>query len=405
MLQGSSEDFAEAGLSEEAQADLLARGYSRRSFGRILGLLAGGAATAGIAGTAFGQTAATNPHAAIASGAAPTPQKAVVHIGANECWTGPLEPAAKAAAAAVATGNRYTGSQRTDFVNALASVEKVPASLVLPWAGSSDPLARIVVTYCSPTRGLVIANPTFELAPSVGRYIGAKVTEVPLTKDFAHDVKAMLAADPTAGVYYICSPNNPTSTMTSLADVEWLLANKPAGSIVLLDEAYIHFSDAPNGAYLAAQGKDIIVLRTFSKLFGMAGMRMAATISKPDLMAKTMRYDGQMATFALPNPSVVCGAVSLVQADLIAARRAEMEKVRGKSLAVLDKRKIEYIPPRANFFMVDWKKPAKDVKAAFAGEGIEIGRSWPVWPNISRITVGSGAEMDAFNAAVVKLNL
>ncbi len=392
-------------LSEDFEADLLSRGYSRRSFGRIFGLLAAGPAAASLAGTAYAQTAATNPHAGMATGAAPRAVSATVHIGANECWTGPLAPAAKAAAAAVATGNRYTGSQRTDFINAVVEVEKVPAAYVIPWAGSSDPLARIVVTYCSPTRGLVIANPTFELAPSVGRYIGARVSEVPLTADYRHDVKAMLAADPNAGVYYICTPNNPTSTITPMADVEWLLANKPAGSIVLLDEAYTHFAGVPTGSYLAAQDKDIIVLRTFSKLFGMAGMRMALTMARPDLMAKTMRYDGQMASYALPNPSVVCGAVSLGQADLIAARRAEMVRVRDNSLALLDKRRISYIPPRANFFMVDWKKPAKDVKAAFAGEGIEIGRSWPIWPNVSRITVGSAREMDAFNAAVVKLNL
>ncbi|WP_293905172.1 pyridoxal phosphate-dependent aminotransferase [Phenylobacterium sp.] len=396
---------ASAGLSEDFEADLTRRGYSRRSFGRIFGLLAAGPGVASVAGAAFAQTTATNPHAKADAGAAPTAVSAMVHIGANECWTGPLEPGAKAAAAAVATGNRYTSTQRTDFVNAVVAVEKVPASHVLPWAGSSDPMARIVVTYCSPTRGLVIANPTFELAPSVARYIGAKVSEVPLTADYRHDVKAMLAADPNAGVYYICTPNNPTATITPLADVEWLLANKPAGSIVLLDEAYTHFAGVPVGSYLAAQDKDIIVLRTFSKLFGMAGMRMGLTIARPELMMKTMRYDGQMASFALPNPSVVCGAVSLVQADLIAKRRAEMVRVRDRSLALLDKRKIGYIPPAANFFMVDWKKPARDVKAAFAGEGIEIGRSWPIWPNLSRITVGSASEMDAFNAAVVKLNL
>jgi histidinol-phosphate aminotransferase len=393
------------GLSEDFAADLMSRGYSRRSLGRIFGLLAAGPAAASMAGAAFAQTSATNPHANMGSAAAPVANTAKVHIGANECWTGPLEPAAKAAAAAVATGNRYTGSQRTDFINAVVAVEKVPAAYVIPWAGSSDPLARIVVTYCSPTRGLVIANPTFELAPSVARYIGAKVAEVPLTADYRHDVKAMLAADPNAGVYYICTPNNPTSTITPMADVEWLLANKPAGSIVLLDEAYTHFAGVPTGSYLAAQDKDIIVLRTFSKLFGMAGMRMALTMARPDLMAKTMRYDGQMASFALPNPSVVCGAVSLVQADLIAKRRAEMVRVRDDALALLDKRKISYIPPKANFFMVDWKKPAKDVKAAFSAEGIEIGRSWPIWPNVSRITVGSAPEMDAFKAAVVKLEL
>jgi histidinol-phosphate aminotransferase len=386
-------------------ADLARRGYSRRAIGRVFGLFATGAAVGPlVAPRAFAQTSAVNPHAA-AAGAAPAKVVAKAHIGANECWTGPLEPGARAAAQAVATGNRYTGSQRDDLIKALAGVENVPAAYVTPWAGSSDPMSRIIVTYCSPTRGLVTADPTFELAEGVARYIGAPVKRVPLTADHAHDVKAMLAADPNAGVYYVCTPNNPSATLTGLADIEWLLANKPAGSIVLLDEAYIHFSDAKPGAYLAAQDKDIIILRTFSKLFGMAGMRLGATIAKPALMAKTMRYDGMMASFALPNPSVVCGAVSLVQADLIRKRREEMERVRADTLALLDKRGLSYIPPRANFFMVDWKKPAPEVKKAFAGQGVEIGRNWPIWPTVSRVTVGSGEEMEAFKRAVVTLSL
>lgn len=396
----------QSGLADDVEADLLQRGYSRRNLGRIFGLLAAGAAVGPlVAPRAFAQTASVNPHAGMTTAAAPVKQMAKVHIGANECWTGPLAPGAQAAAEAIATGNRYTGAQRDDFLKAVSAVEKVPAEYVMAWPGSSDPMARIIVTYCSPTRGLVIANPTFELAPSVAAYVGAPVKAVPLTKDYAHDVKAMLAADPNAGVYYICTPNNPSATLTGLADVEWLLANKPAGSIVLLDEAYIHFSDAKAGAYLAAQDKDVIVLRTFSKLFGMAGMRLGATIARPDLMKKTMRYDGLMASYALPNPSVVCGTASLTAHDLIAARKAEMVKVRDDSLKLLDRRKIAYIPPAANFFMVDWKKPAKDVQAAFAAEGVEIGRNWPIWPTMSRITVGSGDEMEAFKAAVVKLNL
>jgi histidinol-phosphate aminotransferase len=394
------------GLSDEMAEDLGRRGYSRRAIGRAFGLLAAGAAVGPlVAPRAYAQTSAVNPHAAMGAGAAPKPQAAKVHIGANECWTGPLEPGARAAAEAVATGNRYTGSQRDDLIKALASVENAPPAYVTPWAGSSDPMSRIIVTYCSPTRGLVTADPTFELAESVARYLGAPVKRVPLTADHAHDVKAMLAADPNAGVYYICTPNNPSATLTGLADIEWLLANKPAGSIVLLDEAYIHFSDAKPGVYLAAQDKEIIVLRTFSKLFGMAGMRLGATIAKPSLMAKTMRYDGMMASYALPNPSVVCGAASLLQADLIAKRRAEMERVRKDTLALLDKRGIAYIPPRANFFMVDWKKPAPAVKKAFAAEGVEIGRNWAIWPTMSRVTVGSAEEMDVFNRTLVKLDL
>lgn len=381
--------------SEDVTADLAGRGYSRRAIGRVFTLLAAGAAVGPlVAPTAYAQ----------AGGAAAKPESKA-RIGANECWTGPLEPAAQAAAAAVSGGNRYTGSERADFVKALASVENVPPAYVGVWPGSSDPMSRIIVTYCSPSRGLVTADPTFELAEGVARYVGAPVKRVPLTKDYAHDVRAMLAADPNAGVYYICTPNNPSATLTGLPDVEWLLANKPAGSIVLLDEAYIHFSEAPAGAYLAAQDKDVIVLRTFSKLFGMAGMRLGATIAKPALMAKTMRYDGMMASFALPTPSVVCGTVSLTQADLIRKRREEMERIRADTLALLDRRKLEYIPPKANFFMVDWKRPASEVKKAMAEQGVEIGRNWPIWPTRSRVTIGSGEEMEAFKRAVVSLNL
>ncbi|RAK67907.1 aminotransferase [Phenylobacterium kunshanense] len=383
--------------NDDVRADLSARGYSRRAIGRVFSLLAAGAAVGPlVAPAAYAQTSA--------AGAGPRPQPKAL-IGANECWEGPLEPGARAAAAAISGGNRYTGSERADFVNALASIENVPPAYVMAWPGSSDPLSRIIVTYCSPTRGLVTADPTFELAESVAKYIGAPVKRVPLTADHAHDVKAMLAADPNAGIYYVCTPNNPSATLTGLKDVEWLLANKPAGSIVLLDEAYIHFSDAPAGAYLAAQDKEIIVLRTFSKLFGMAGMRLGATIAKPALMMKTMRYDGGMVSYALPTPSVVCGTASLLAGDLIRQRRAEMLKVRADTLAFLDKRGLAYVPPQANFFMVDWKKPAAEVRKAMAAEGVDIGRSWPIWPTRSRITIGSAAEMDAFKRAVVTLNL
>lgn len=376
-------------LSEGAEAELLDRGWSRRSLARIAGLLAVGSSLA----------ATVRPAAAAESG------EPKVQIGANECWVGPFEPAVKAADASVVNGNRYTGPQRDAFLKAVSEVEGVPANYVMPWPGSSDPLSRVIVTFCSPTRGLVIADPTFELAGSVASWLKAPVTKVPLTADHAHDVKAMLAADPNAGVYYICSPNNPTGTLTSLADIEWLVDNKPEGSVVLVDEAYIHFSGAKSAAYLAAANKDVVVLRTFSKLFGMAGMRMGLTITKPAFGAKLMRYDGMMATYALPNPSLVAATTSLTQAELIKARRAEMQKARAEAYKVLDQQKLPYLPSDANMFMVDWGKPAKDVQKAFAAEGVGIGRSWPIWPNRSRITVGSMEDMHAFNAAVIKLGL
>lgn len=388
-MNSNSNGAAAGGLNEVAEADLLERGYSRRSLARVAALLAGAPAMA----------------SALARPAAAQAKPAMVEIGANECWTGPLAPGQKAAAEAIATGNRYTNSQRDDFIKAVVAVENVPPEFVMPWPGSSDPLARIIVSFCGPGRGLVTADPTFELAGRVAEWLKVKVSRVPLTADYAHDVRAMLAADPQAGVYYVCTPNNPSATLTGLPDIEWLVANKPGGSIVLLDEAYIHFSDARSGAYLAAQGKDVIVLRTFSKLFGMAGMRMGLTIARPEFSQKLMRYDGAMASFALPNPSLVCATASLTEAALIRQRRDEMLRVRAETLALLDRRKIAYVPPQANFFMADWKKPAREVQAAFAAEGVAIGRSWPIWPTRSRITIGSAEEMHAFNKALVKLDL
>jgi histidinol-phosphate aminotransferase len=302
-------------------------------------------------------------------------------------------------------GNRYSPqNQRGDFINAVVQVEGVPPDHVAPWPGSSDPLSRSVVTFTSPTRGLVTADPTFELAGRTAEWLKVPVKRVPLTAEYTHDVKAMLAADPNAGLYYICTPNNPTGTVTPLADIEWLVANKPAGSIVLIDEAYTHFADVPTASYMAAAGKDVVVMRTFSKIFGMAGMRMGYIMTQPEIIAKMMRYDGGMQSGALPLPSLACATASLTAKDLIAARRAEMREARAMSIDHLKKRGLTVIPTNANMFMIDWKTvPASKMQAAFRTQDVEIGRSWPIWPNISRVTVGSMSDMEAFCAGLDKI--
>lgn len=381
-------------LGGEAADDLLSRGFSRRQLGRIAAVFGSGLAVASAGRAAWASAGVPDP--------APT---AKVRIGANECWTGPLAPGAAAAAAMIPFGNRYAPhDERGDFIKAVMSVEKVPYDHVAPWPGSSDPLSRSVVTFCSPTRGLVTADPTFELAGRTAEWLKVPVKRVPLKADFSHDVKAMLAADPNAGLYYICTPNNPTGTITPLADIEWLVANKPAGSIVLIDEAYTHFAGVPTASYLAAADKDVIVMRTFSKIFGMAGMRMGYIMARPDIIGKMMRYDGGMQSGALPLPSLACATASLTALDLIAARRSEMQEARGLALEHLNKRGLKAVPTEANMFMVDWKTvPAGKMQQAFRTQSVEIGRSWPIWPTISRITVGSAEEMKAFCEALDKV--
>jgi hypothetical protein len=114
----------------------------------------------------------------------------------------------------------------------------------------------------------------------------AKLFAVPLTKDGKHDVKAMAAASPTAGAYYIVNPNNPTGTMTPKEDIVWLLKNKAPGSLVIVDEAYFHFSNDDSMIDQVAKDQDLIVMRTFSKIYGMAGLRAGFFIGKPELQDK-----------------------------------------------------------------------------------------------------------------------
>lgn len=378
---------------EAFNEDLLRRGYSRRNLGKIAALLSGTVAVAGAASPVMAQQSAK-------------PVVGAVRIGANECWTGPLPAGAEAAMKIVAQGNRYEpDDEHAKLFAAVSEVEGIPVDHILAWPGSSDPLARVPVTFASPTRGIVTADPTYESIWRTGDYIGAKVTKVPLTSDYRHDVKAMLAADPAAGVYYICSPNNPTGTLTPIEDIEWLAVNKPKDAVLLVDEAYIHWSDTPRATRLAATRDDVLVMRTFSKLFGMAGMRLGLTFAAPSLHEKMMSYDGGQVTAMLPMTAVACGTASVPLAAQIKQRAAQMVAARDYATAHVEKRGLKVIPgSHANMFMVEWKdKTPKEMMAAFLEQGVQIGRGWTAYPQASRISVGSMEEMQKFCLALDKI--
>ncbi len=379
-------------MNRDDTEELLDRGYSRRQLGRIAALVGG----AGAIGTLL-------PRAAAAQSQAAKGVAGAIRIGANECWVGPFPAAAQAAARVIAEGNRYDpADERDKLVRTVAAVEKVPEDRILAWPGSGDPLVRSVISFCSPVHGLVTADPTFEAAWRAAAWLEAPVARVPLQPGQGLDTRAMLAAAPDAGLYYICTPNNPTGTVTPLAEIEWLLANKPAGSVVLVDEAYIHFADIPSALPLTVTRDDVIVMRTFSKLFGMAGMRLGLTFAHPDLHKRMMRYDGLQVTGTLPMTAVACGNAAYTRFDEIAARRAQMIAAREAAIADLRGKGLTVHPgSRANMFMVDWKtRPAKNMQQALLDRKVQIGRNWPIWPTVSRVSVGSAAEMQAFCAAV-----
>ena len=223
----------------------------------------------------------------------------------------------------------------------------------------------------------------------------AKISKVPLTPAHAHDVKAMVAADPNAGVIYICNPNNPTGTLTTKEDIAWALEHKPKGSILLVDEAYIHLSDAPHVLDFVAEDKDLIVLRTFSKVYGMAGIRCGLALGRPDLLARLQPF-GQN---AMPITGSAAANVSLLQADLVPTRKKIIADTRNDTFAWLTDHRYTFIPSVSNCFMIDTGRNGRDVIKAMQAKNVMIGRTWPIWPNMVRVSVGTPAEMAQFKTA------
>jgi histidinol-phosphate aminotransferase len=323
-----------------------------------------------------------------------------VRINANENPLGPCAAARSAAAAMVPEGGRYHVGAGEEFVKLYAQSIGVGEDHVRIFAGSTPPLHYTVMAFTSPRASYVTADPGFEAGMFAAEHAGARVVKVPLTKAYAHDVRAMIAAAPDAGVFYVCTPNNPTGTLTSHSDIEYLLENKPKGSIVLVDEAYIHFCDAPSVIDLVTSGHDLIVLRTFSKLYGMAGLRCGFAIGRPDLMQKIENYGG--GNF-MPVTAVAAASASLKDPQLVVERKHINAEVRDETFQWLDRNGYSYIPSVSNCFMLDTKRPAKEVIAAMARQNVLIGRIWPVMPTYTRITVGTREEMNQFQGALQKV--
>ncbi len=365
-------------------------GLTRRDLGRLLTL-----ATAGATLPFYNEQALAQDLRSIAD----IPPDAI-RINANENPLGPCPEAREAAARVVEQGGRYQFNETRGFVAAMAESVGLPETHVLPFGGSSDPLHRSVLAFTSASKPLVTADPGYEAPERAAKFIGAKVVRVPLRPDFSHDAPAMAAADPDAGVIYICNPNNPTGTVTRKSDIDALIAKKPKGTIVVIDEAYIHFSASavPAIDHILAD-RDVIVLRTFSKIYGLAGLRAGAALGRPDLLERLAGYGIGI----LPVVGLAAARASLGVKALVPDRRREAASVREDLFAWLAKKGYKFIPSEANMVMVDSGRPAKAFADAMLRHKVAIGRPWPTLPTHSRVTIGTRAEMAAFQAAMERV--
>lgn len=398
--------------------DELRSAVSRRNFMRLFGAGVTVAATL----PTFGQQSASSSSSAAAAPPANPPRRRgmgadmgdmrqlspdTVIISSNENPLGPAQVALSAMVDAAPTGGRYDmfGVSRAT-VQTITEQFGLKSGYVELYPGSGGPLDMALMSNIGPDRGLVCGNPSYEQGPRAAEACKAPLKMVPLTSTFAHDVRAMAAADPKAGAFYIVNPNNPTGTMTPKEDIVWLLQNKPAGSVVIVDEAYHHFSKDESIIDQVAADKDIIVLRTFSKIYGMAGIRAGFAFGRPDLLEKFQSISPDIRLRNVASVSLLAAAMagaSLRDPNLVPTRRKINNEIRESTLEFLEKGGYKYVAgSQANFFMVDVNRPGREFSMNMLREKVAIGRTWSAMPTYVRVTVGTAEEMAKFQAAFVK---
>ncbi len=323
----------------------------------------------------------------------------VVRLSSNENPYGPSPAALKAMNDVFNLACRYPDEHNDFLIEALAKLNGVNRDQILLGDGSSEILQLCADTFTGPTRGnLVAADPTFEAILNNAKINGAEVVKVPLAPSFSHDLGKMAAAA-KEGLIYICNPNNPTASITPKNEVRELIAKAPRQTMILVDEAYFHYADSSDYESVIPLVKDhpnLIVARTFSKIYGMAGLRCGYCVAQKETIERMRPH--QM--WDSVNIMALAAAIAnLKDPDQVPNGRRLTSEAKTFVTTELDKMGYNQIPSQANFIMVDCKRPVVPLIQALKQRNVQVGRLFPALPNHMRLTIGKKTEMEAFLAA------
>src|SRR6516225_6642105 len=361
--------------------------FSRRGFAAMI--------AAGLTEAAFAQRAAV-------PGTAPAD---TVWLNGNEFPEGPPKESIEVMARAIHESNRYHYQEFPAFYGSLAASQGLRAEQILVGAGSSEILHAAVDAFTSPTIPFITPWPTYEAAPELAEFAGHRVIKTPLTPARSFDVHRLAeeAEKAGGGLIYLCNPNNPTSTVTTNDDIAWLVANLPKNTYLLVDEAYLHYATSPEVAsaipYMK-QGKNVIVSRTFSKIYAMAGLRVGFAAARPDIIDRMTPYRNNVISFV--SARAVLAALELGP-KLIEERRAKIDDTRSQLCSWLRSKGISFITPQANFVMIEAGRDAKEMQGLMLGKGVAIGRPFPALNTMIRVSIGTDAEMAKFRHVLSEL--
>jgi histidinol-phosphate aminotransferase len=363
---------------------------SRRGFAKILGTSAAYAALSPAASFSAPALRLVSETSRAAS---------LVRLSSNENPYGPSPLAVKAMTDAFSLAWRYPDEHEQLLVEALAKLHHVAPEQILVGDGSGEILKVAAAAFTAPGRKLVVGNPTFEAILAHARTAQAEVVPVNLTSDYSHDLSRMLAATNDAGLVYICNPNNPTASITPKDQLRDFLAKAPSQTIVLIDEAYHHYvesNDYESVIPLLTQHPNLIVARTFSKVYAMAGLRCGYCVARPELI---QRMRGQQTWDSVNIMALVAAIASLQDAAQVEQGRRRNSEVKKFVYGELERMGLKYIPSHANFLMINLRRQVKPMIAAMRERKVEVGRVFPAMPEFMRVTIGTRPQMDAFVSA------
>jgi histidinol-phosphate aminotransferase len=337
----------------------------------------------------------------VADAREPRGAESSIQLNANENPYGPSEKAREAMTRSQAVASRYPDAFESQMVETIAKLHGVQPENVVLGCGSGEILRMADMAFLAPGKNVVVAEPTFEAVLQYARVARGEGIKVPQTADFRHDLPAMAAAcNASTALVYVCNPNNPTGTIVSRDEMAAFIARAPKSAVLMIDEAYHHFVEDPKYASAfdwVGKAPNVVVVRTFSKIFGMAGMRLGYAVGSKENISAMRAH----ATSSNANAAVLeAGLASLADPNHVPRYKKMMNDTRRSLCAELQKDGRRYIPSEANFVMIDVGGDVRPVIDAFRKKNILVGRKFPSMPNWLRISIGTQKEMDSFVAGL-----
>jgi histidinol-phosphate aminotransferase len=329
------------------------------------------------------------------------PPEDIIKLASNESPEGPFPGVVEATTAALLESHRYPDDSARDLTSAVAGYAGVPEDHIWFGNGSVALLGSIALAVGGPGTSAVYGWPSFVMYRIISKWAATEAIEVPLDSDFRFDLEAIresVREDTT--VVYLCNPNNPTGTVVPGDGIAALIEALPGTVLVVVDEAYHEFVGDPeyrSAVPLALDNPNVVVLRTFSKVFGLAGHRIGWAVARPDTLTGLKKAQ---APFSVTSIAMAAAAVSVGNADEIRHRVAANAAGRHHLVGVLEERGIAHAHSETNFIFMRLDGTSSDLADRFEQEGVIVRPMSGGW---LRVTVGNQRENARFVAALDRL--